>query len=166
MAEASTRRPVAAVALWAIVMGATAFGSGCYGHNCEGDVQTFGRNEGEGRLLSADTWESSAYDGAWLAFPRQRVWIFDLTKLGNDRAPVEVIPYVSAQANPIAEQGNLTIAAGNLAEQSGIGNGQVVIKNGTCADYFLRLYVAAAPRPPSTSLPPSTNSDAGVDAGP
>ena len=85
MAEAPGRRSLALVALWTLVMGATAFGSGCYGRNCDGDVQLYGRKEGEGRLLSADAWESGPIDGKWLPFPRQRIWIFDLTKLGNDR---------------------------------------------------------------------------------
>jgi len=168
VAEAPGRRSLALGALWTLVMGATAFGSGCYGRNCDGDVQLYGRKEGEGRLLSADAWESGPIDGKWLPFPRQRIWIFDLTKLGNDRLPQVIIPYVSAQENPLTEQGNFTIAAGNLAEQSGIGNGQVTIKNGTCADYYLRLVVDAAPRPPTTTASPSssTSDDAGSDGGP
>ena len=162
MAEGSSKqRVVAAVALWAVVMGATALGSGCYGHNCDGDVQFYGRNQTEGRLLSSDLWESGPIDGVWLDFPKQRIWIFDLTALGNDRVPQLVVPYVSAQANPLAEFGNYTIAAGNLAEQSGVTKGQITIKNGTCADYYLRVVVQAAPRPPGASLP---SSDAGTDA--
>lgn len=164
MAEASTKRVLAVVVLWAVVMGATSFASGCYGHNCDGSVEFYGRNVGEGRLLSADLWESSPVDGVWLDFPRQRVWIFDLNTLGTDRIPQLIVPYVSAQADPLHENGNFTIAAGNLAEQSSVVNGQVVIKNGTCADYYLRLVVQVAPRPTPGTTPPLPSSDAGSDA--
>jgi hypothetical protein len=165
--EASKKRVAAIVGVWAVVMGATSFASGCYGHNCDGDVQNFGRESSQGRLLSADLWESNAIDGEWLPFPKQRVWVFDLTTLGNDRLPQLIVPYVSAEPDPLhTPGGNWTIAAGNLAEQSGVANGQVVIKNGTCADYYLRLVVQAAPRPPAATPPPSeTPDEAGTDAG-
>jgi hypothetical protein len=157
-------RVVAVVALWAVVVGATSFAAGCYGHNCDGSVETFGQNTSEGRLLSADLWESGPVDGVWLDFPRQRVWVFDLTTLGNDRVPQLVVPYVSAQVDPVHEGGNWTIAAGNLAEQSNVANGQVVIKNGTCADYYLRVVVQAAPRPAGASVPSPPSADADADA--
>ena len=113
------KRVFAVVGLWIVVMVALASASGCYGRNCEGSVLTYGRDPGEGRLLSADLWESSPVDGVWLDFPKQRVWIFDLHDLG-DRVPQVIIPYVSAQADPTKEPGgNFTIAAGNLAEISG-----------------------------------------------
>jgi hypothetical protein len=153
---------MAVVVLWTIVMVAVAFASGCYGHTCDGEVTVFGRNPGEGRLSSTDTWESGAIDGLWLDFPKQRAWIFDLHELGG-RTPVTVIPYVSAQADPVHEFGNFTIAAGNLAEISGVAPDQVVIHNGTCADYFLRLVVEAPPRATNASLP-SEIPDAGGDA--
>lgn len=160
-ARASRRRIAAIVALWLVVMAAVGLASGCYGHNCDGDVQTYGKEMGEGRLLSADLWESGPIDGVWLDFPKARVWIFDLNALGSDRLPAVITPYVSAEVEP-NNGGNSTIAAGNLAEQSSIRPGQVVIKNGTCADYYLRLTVQAAPRPPAT---PATSDDAGTDAG-
>jgi hypothetical protein len=160
--KTTKKRVMAIVALWAIVMGAVSFASGCYGHTCDGDVLVFGRNPGEGRLFSADKWESGAIDGVWLDFPKQRAWIFDLHELGG-RTPSIVTPYVSAQADPSHESGNFTIAAGNLAEISGIAPDQVVIHNGTCADYFLRVVVEAPPRAPNASLP-SPIPDAGGDA--
>lgn len=159
----SRKRVVAIVSLWAFVMGAVSFASGCYGHNCDGDVQSWGGNPGEGRLLDADLWESNAIDGVWLAFPKQRLWIFDLHELGA-RVPADITPYVSAQADPNHEAGgNFTIAAGNLAEISGVGHGQVAIHNGTCADYFLRLTVSAPAQPPIASVP-VISTDAGTDA--
>ena len=140
------------VALWIVVMVAVASASGCYGHNCDGSLLVYGREPGEGRLLSADLWESNPIDGVWLDFPRQRVWVFDLHDLG-DRIPQVIVPYVSAQADPNHEAGgNFTVAAGNLAEISGVQNNQVVIHNGTCADYFLRVTVEAAPRATMPSI--------------
>jgi hypothetical protein len=159
-AKPARRRVAALIVLWTVVMVALASASGCYGHNCDGDVQTFGHDPGQGELLSADLWESSPIDGVWLDFPRARLWIFDLHDLG-DRTPQVIIPYVSAQANPNNEPGgNFTSAAGNLAEISGVANNQVVIHNGTCADYFLRLTVQAAPR---ASTPSATDTDGGTD---
>ena len=154
-----SRRVVAIVTLWVVVMVSVAFASGCYGHNCDGDVKIFGHEPGEGRMLSADLWESSPIDGVWLDFPKARVWIFDLHDLG-DRLPEQITPYVSAQADPNHELGgNFTIGAGNLAQISGVVNDQVAVQNGTCADYFLRLTVEAAPRAPNSSMP-STDSGA------
>jgi hypothetical protein len=150
-------------ALWTTLMVSISVASGCYGRNCEGDVVVFGKNPGEGRLFSADKWESGPTDGVWLDFPKQRVWIFDLHELGG-RTPAIVTPYVSAQADPVHELGgNFTIAAGNLAEISGAVPDQVVVHNGTCADYFLRVVVEAPPRAPEASLP-SPIPDAGGDA--
>jgi hypothetical protein len=149
------KRVFAVVGLWIVVMVAVASASGCYGRNCDGSVLVYGRDPGEGRLLSADLWESTPIDGVWLDFPKQRAWIFDLHDLG-DRVPQVIVPYVSAQADPNHEPGgNFTIAAGNLAEISGVQNDQVIIHNGTCADYFLRLTVEAAPRATTPSTPDS-----------
>jgi hypothetical protein len=160
--RANLRRVVAIVVLWAIVMAAVSFVAGCYGHNCDGDVQVFGRNPGEGRLLSADMWESGPIDGNWIPFPRQRAWVFEIHDFG-DRLPAEITPYVSAQANPSHEVGgNFTQAGGNLAEISGIDKGRVVVRNGTCADYFVRVVVQSPPRPPNAVVPEPT--DAGTDA--
>ena len=144
------RRTLAIVALWAIVMAAVSFGAGCYGRNCDGDTLIFGRNPGEGRLINADTWESGPIDGVWLAFPHQRVWVFDLHELGLDRTPDVPIAYVSAERDPLHENTNFTIGAGNIVEQSGADRGRITMKNGTCADYYLRVVVTATPRPPAT----------------
>jgi hypothetical protein len=161
----SSRRVVALVALWAVVMISVGFASGCYGHNCDGNVLVFGHDPGEGRLLSPDVWESNPIDGIWLDFPRQRAWIFDLHELG-DRTPQVITPYVSAQADPQHEPGgNFTIAAGNLAELSGVTNDQVVVHNGTCADYFLRVTVQAAPRSSTSSTSSTSSPDSGADSG-
>ena len=153
---------IAVAALWAIVMGAVSFASGCYGHNCDGDVQIWGRNPGEGRLLDPDRWESSPVDGDWIPFTRQRVWYFEMRDLG-DRTPDVVLPYISAERNPVHDNGNWTLGAGNLAEQSSTGPGRIAIKNNTCADYYIRLVAVASPRPPDASTAEAA-SDAAFDA--
>lgn len=166
--QPSRKRLVTALAaLWTLVVVLLATSSGCYGHNCEGDVVNFGSNPGEGHLIDTNTWASSPVDGVWLDFPRQRAWVFELEQLGRDRWPELVVPYVSAVAQPISPQGsNFTIAAGNLAEISGVGKGRVTIKNGTCADYFLRLMVVASPETPTTSQADAgTLLDGSSDAG-
>ena len=164
-----SRRAVALVALWAIVMGALAFASGCYGHNCDGDTQFWGRNAGEGRLLDVDRWESSPLDGDWIPFTKQRVWFFEMRDLG-ERTPDVILPYISAEKNPVRDNGNWTLGSGNLAEQSNAGPGRVAIKNNTCADYYIRLVVVASPRPPNAPLPdasaPADASTGDAEAGP
>ncbi len=150
MADISRRRTLALVALWGIVMGAVSFGAGCYGHNCDGDQLVWGRNPGEGRLINADTWESGPIDGVWLAFPHQRVWVFDLHDLG-DRTPDFPLPYVSAEEDPLHRNSNFTVGAGNIVEMSGADKGRITLKNGTCADYYVRLVVQVTPRPPTTT---------------
>jgi hypothetical protein len=153
------------VALWAIVMGSVFSFVGCFGHICDGDVVTYGRNANEGELINADTWESNPVNGQWLAFPRQRVWFFELHTLGDDRLPAFPIAYVSAQSDPEQQGGNSTVAAGNLAEFSGTEKGKITVKNDTCADYFLRVVVTAAPRPEGSATPaPPSATDAGIVA--
>ena len=149
-------------------MGAVCFGVGCFGHTCDGDALSWGRNPGEGRLINADTWESSPVNGEWLAFPHRRLWNFELRDLGLDRTPDVTVVYVSAERDPLHANTNFVLAAGNIAEQSGADKGRITIANGTCGDYYLRLVVTATPRPPAT---PATSSapaapESRGDAGP
>jgi hypothetical protein len=138
--------------MWGLVSGAVVAIPGCYTHNCDGDVVSYGRGADEGRLLDPNTWESSPVTGRWLDFPKQRLWKFDLHELG-DREPQLILPYVSAQADPLHEpNSNFTLGSGNLTEITGADKGTVAIHNGTCADYFLRLVVVAAPEPPDASI--------------
>ena len=149
--KTSRRRIVAIVVLWTAVMAAVCVMAGCYGHNCDGDTVAYGRNTGEGRLLDADTWESSAIDGDWISFSKQRIWIFQMKELG-ERTPFEIIPYISAEQNPNRD-GNWTLGSGNIVEQSQVGPGQIVLKNNTCADYFIRVVVHVPPRPQDPTPP-------------
>lgn len=153
------RRTTALVLLWVIVMIAVATASGCYGRNCEGETTYFGRVVGEGRMASPDKWESMPYNAKWLPFPRQRVWVIEMKDLGL-RTPFDIDVELSAQENPIGEGGNLTKGGGNLTEISGIGPGAVTVKNGTCADYYLRVTAEASPVPSGATT--STATDAGT----
>lgn len=162
MSEASSRSPRATIlalaVLWSIVTTATLVASGCYGHNCDGTGADFGQRPGEGQLIDENTWQSGPIDGPWLPFPKRQTYFFNLNALGADRVPTLILPYVSAQSDPLREAGNLAVAAGNLAEISGVDKGRVTVHNGTCADYFLRLVVMAPPRPEG-----SANEDLGRD---
>jgi hypothetical protein len=153
------RRFAALAALWAAVTGALVLAPACYTHNCDGQIDNFGRNAGEGHLVGPNTWESNPIDEPWLEFPAQQLYIFDLHELGN-RPIIDVRPYVSANSDPFHQGQNFTQGAGNIAEISGATNGQVVIKNGTCAHYFLRLVVEAAPYPPQPTDGGAATADA------
>ena len=151
---------------WAAVTAAVALVPGCYGRTCEASGETYGTEPGEGRMIDADTWESSQIDGKWLFYPGARVWGFEVLAWG-DRRPVEIDAYVSASEAPHSPDtafGQSAKAGGNLAELSGIGQNRLVIRNGTCAQYWLRVVVHLEPRPPQGAVPPPSM-DAGVDAG-
>jgi hypothetical protein len=132
------------------VTSAALLSPGCYGRNCEGAIESFGTDAGQGRMLDEDTWESSPQDGTWLWFPRQRYYIFDLRALAG-RTPQLIVPYLSANPEP-KSGGNFTIGGGNLALLSNALPNRVDVKNDSCSDYYLRLVVVAAPFPPSTEV--------------
>jgi hypothetical protein len=167
-----TKRALALAGLWALLSGAALFAPGCYGRNCEGDLITFGADTAQGRMIDENTWESSPMDGEWLAFPRQRYYVFSIPQLGG-RIPSEPIGYVSAQQTPgKAFGGNFTIGSGNLVEFTNPLPNRIDVINDTCSDYFIRIVVKVPPNPPAltdggTSLAnvvDASPSDAGVDA--
>ena len=141
-------------AFFALVWSAVSVGvfslSACYGHTCESSSVKFGRNEGEGHLVTENEWETTAFDARWLDFPHQRFIDMDLHELGADRIPIDVISYVSAQADQAHEAGNFTLSAGNLTTLF-VEKGHVIVHNDTCADYYVRVTVRAAPIPPAAS---------------
>jgi hypothetical protein len=148
--------------LWTVISGAVV-AIGCYTHTCDSDSVNYGRGANEGELAAPDVWESNPVDGRWLDFPHARFYNFDLHELG-DRLPVVITPYVSAQADPLHEaNGNFTIGSGNLTEISNADKGRVTIHNGTCADYYLRLVVQAAPLPQTNEADASVPADASTD---
>ena len=102
--------------------------------------------------------------GAFLWFPRQRYYIFDVRALGG-RTPEKIFPYISAAPEPTKNGANMTIGSGNLAEISSVGPNRIDIKNGSCSDYYLRLVVEVPPLPPEApALDAGGGSDAGADA--
>lgn len=133
--------------LWLSISAAALFAPGCYGRNCEGGVETYGADPGQGRMLDEDTWESSPQDGKWLWFPRQRTFVFDIRALSG-RTPQIILPYLSAVAEP-SKTGNFTPGGGNLTLLSGARPNGINVTNDTCSDYYLRLVVSAAPLPPA-----------------
>lgn len=155
------RRRLAVLAgLWILVSGAIFSMQGCYGRICEPSLQFFGTKAGEGRMIDENTWESAPVDGPWLHFPGARTWVFDIPALGG-RKPDVVIPYVSAVAEHTKSGQSSTIGSGNIAELYGTSLDHVDVRNGTCAEYYLRVVVVAAPFPPQP--PVAVPGDAGTD---
>jgi hypothetical protein len=141
-----------------VVSGAIFAAQGCYGRICEGSTGVFGTKPGEGRMLDENTWESTPLDAPWLPFPGARTWIIDMPQLGG-RRPQIVIPYVSASPEPVRNGQSFTPGGGNIAELYNPHPDHIEVKNGTCAEYYLRVVVIAAPLPPKQPPP----GDAGTD---
>jgi hypothetical protein len=148
---AQSRKLLALGGLWLVVSAGVVLAPGCYGRNCEGDTMSFGAEPGQGDMIDVNTWESSPADSEWIAFPRQRYYIFDLRALGG-RTPELVLPYIAAQKTPNDGTGNATLGAGNLALILNQSSNRVDIKNDTCSDYYIRLVVTAPPVPPQTAI--------------
>ncbi len=156
----AARRIVAFGALWLAVGAGTLLAPGCYGRNCEGGIEVFGVDAGQGEMVTPDRWASNPFEGQWLWFPRQRLYFFEVPELGG-RTPDLILPYVSASPEPGKTNGDLTIGAGNIALISGIGSNRVAVKNDTCSDYYLRLVLEAPPFPPA--VPDAGIADAAPD---
>ena len=151
--------------LWLAVSSAAVFGPGCYGRNCEGDTQTFGVLPSEGQMIDENSWESAPIDGRWLSYPRQRVWIFEIPALGG-RKPVDVDVLVSAKQDQ--SRADHTQGSGNLVINTATAN-RITVRNDSCSDYFMRLYVRVRPFPdrapgssPTVSVDGGDDPDAGV----
>lgn len=149
--EPSRWRVFALGGLWVVVSCAVLIAPGCYGRNCDPSFETYGDEPGEGRMLTEDIWESSPRDGTWLWFPRQRYYSFTLPLSG--RAPELVLPYLSAQPEPIKTGADFTLGGGNLALVHNPLPNRVDIRNDTCSDYYLRLVVITTPLPPEAGAP-------------
>ncbi|MBX3263503.1 MAG: hypothetical protein KF782_27780 [Labilithrix sp.] len=158
----SRRRVVALGALWAAISAAALAAPGCYGRNCEGGLEVYGANEGEGRMIDEDTWESGPMNGTWLWFPRQRTYLFDLRVLGG-RVPYSVEPYIAASPDPMTVGPNGTIGSGNLALLSNVSANRVDVRNDSCSDYYLRLVVKVEPMPPALPADDGGGADAGTN---
>jgi hypothetical protein len=162
-------------ALWAAVTGGALALPGCYGENCNGTSGSYGNKPGEGRMLDANTWESSPIDGKWLHFSSGHAWFFEVPAFG-DRTPFRIETYISPVEEPNVFRpdkapSNFTMGGGNLAELSGVGPNRFTVRNGTCAEYFVRVVAEVAPRPedvvpgsPGVVDASAEAGDAGVDS--
>jgi hypothetical protein len=138
-------------AVWLVISCALFFATpGCYGRNCEGSIEVFGVDAGQGNMVDENTWESSPNDGVWLSFPRQRYYIFDIRALGG-RTPTLYLPYLSASPEPQKSGFDNTLAAGNLAKFKNVSPNHIEVLNDTCSDFFLRLVVQVPESPPSVT---------------
>lgn len=172
MKRRANRTVVALVALWASVTGGMFALTACYGENCNGTSGGYGTKPGEGRMIDENTWESSPMDGKWLHYSSGHIWFFEVPALG-DRTPYRIDTFISPIEEPNVFKpdkapSNFTLAGGNLAELSGVGPNRFVVRNGTCAEYFVRVVVEVPPRPgsiaPGTPGDVDAGSDAGIDA--
>ena len=127
-----------------LAAGLTMTGAGCLTKACDGtfvSTAELPEDAAKGGLLDENTWQSSPIDGEWIAFPHQ-IRLELRHPLG--RQPYEVLIWISAQKNPL-EASNFTLAGGDSATVFRVLPGNVAIQNGTCADYFVRVVLRAAP---------------------
>jgi hypothetical protein len=129
---------------------------GCFDGSC--DDQESRSPAGGGRLVDANTWESSAIDGEWFRYDHRMLIAFDTTLLGP-RLPDWVQVYISASKRPL-QGGSFTLAGGNVADIAIGGPGAVYVKNNTCAEYYIRIVVHAPPLPPDAGALPDASTDA------
>lgn len=147
----------------AAVLAAAAYSSeGCLTDACQESFLDFGKVPGQGNVLDENTWESVPVDGEWQPFPHQaRVVYFHPLA----RVPYEVLIWISADKNPLATS-NYTLAGGDVAKVYQTRADTVSITNGTCADYYVRVVLRAAPRQPAVDAATDGSLEAGDgDAG-
>lgn len=145
--------------LWSVVAAIVFAAPGCYGQNCSGDFQGYGEDPGQGHMVSDTLWESNSNGEAWLSFPRQRGYAFNIPALSG-RTPVLITPYLSANELQNQPGANQVIGAGNIATIVNVRPNGVDIINDTCSDYFLRLVIAVPPLPPEPPVTTPPDADA------
>ncbi len=141
-------------------------GAGCLTKACDAtfvSTAELPEDAAKGGLLDENTWQSSPIDGEWIAFPHQ-IRLELRHPLG--RQPYEVLIWISAQKKPL-EASNFTLAGGDSATVFRVQPGNVAIQNGTCADYFVRVVLRAAPAiPPADAGAVSEADGGGTEGGP
>lgn len=106
-----------------------------------------------GRLIDPSTWESGPISSNWLPFAGQYYWGMRLRDaktgavLPSDRI-LDITVYVASYL----DGSDSTLAAGNLGEAQVCTDSQkctlgLNVRNDTCASYFVRVVVHAAPGP-------------------
>ncbi len=119
--------------------------TGCFGHQCDGSYLRL--DDGAGRLVSADTWESNGIEDRWLDYAPQRTIAIPLKQLGN-RWPTSVLVYVSGHPRPVGEepQHSFALATGNLSTLQWVSKNSIDVRNDTCAQYYTRVVISVAPQ--------------------
>jgi len=129
--------------------------SGCQGHQCDGDFKDMDFDDlsnpnlipEHGDPVDRDTYETGPIRSPWLPFPHQRTYTIHPRGL-EKRIIDEIIPYVSPVREPVeaGDVDNFTVGSGNIAElRLRFSDNAIVVHNDTCADYYLRVVVHAAP---------------------
>ncbi|MBX3229242.1 MAG: hypothetical protein KIT84_18525 [Labilithrix sp.] len=158
------------VGLWVAAAAGIFAAPSCYPRTCEGQIEFFGVDAGQGSMVSDTMWESTPMVGPWLPFERQSGYVFDIRALGG-RTPADVSVFLSAAPEPNVpgpNAGNQTTGAGNIALVQNVGPNRVDVYNDTCSDYYVRVVVHVPPFPPAPDGgpvvldPPSDDDDAGV----
>ncbi len=134
--------------------------SGCQGHQCDYSESDFGGGDsGQGRLIPTDpnTWETTPIEAEWLPYPHaHRTKLYADQLIGREIIDIRV--YISPDPKPASTflpgngmfrdpNTNFTTAAGNLAVIKTFGT-QIWVENGTCADFYMRAVITAAPAVP------------------
>ncbi len=139
------RRAFGAAAACALL--AAIWGPACTDRSCDpGPIPVYGAKDGEGKLLSEDTWESTPYDADWLDYGSFAGWNLTVPRWVAEKRPlVEMHAYISESKHP-ATTGNFTEGSGNSVEFSHGTPGNVWGYNATCARFYVR-FVLRAGRP-------------------
>ena len=161
---------------------------GCYGRECDGDVQVWGPSPAdedaaaaapdggldgavalqlaEGHLLDENTWESNDVNSDWLPYLHERVWRLYYPQLGP-RQPDQMTAYISANVNPNKTTDTFTTGGGNVAKFVAVFAGGATLVNDTCADFFVRVVVHVPPYPDAgvPAQDAGSTDAASVDAG-
>jgi hypothetical protein len=108
-----------------------------------------------GGLVDPDTWESAPVAGPWLHYPPASVVQVEIPQFANREVGL-ITAYLSGSPTPL-NANNFAEASGNLAQfplvTTTCGSGpnvgesvlRILVQNGTCADYYIRVVVTAGP---------------------
>jgi hypothetical protein len=121
-----------------LTAGAMGLLAGCFGNEC--DQSELSTKANGGHLIDPNMWESSSEGENWIEYNGQRVINFNTDLLGK-RVPSNFSVFISA--DPKGDK--FTPAGGNVVNIFNVRPGNVSLQNNTCAQYYVRLVVQAAP---------------------
>jgi hypothetical protein len=91
-------------------------------------------------------YQTSDWQGPWLHFPGGRRYVL---QHGLGRSPTQITPYLAFHEYPL-DGGDAEDAGSSLSPGSGdtslierVDSQQIVIRNGTCSEFFLRVVARA-----------------------